>query len=650
MEKRKNRKLTRRQFVQQSVEFSLAATALSACSTLGVGRGPAEDGSAGGTFSDTTEYIVIGSGAGGGPVAANLAKNGKRVLLIEAGVDAKSPNYEIPSFNAFATEDPSMCWNFYVNHYAHQGQMAKSRRDSKYVDGKGVLYPRAGTLGGCTAHNAMVTLYPDNQDWDDIVQLTGDSSWSPDAMRDYYRRVENKRYGTSLTDGFERRGDKGWLSVEQNSFKFLLEDLVSTDHKLNRILLAACGAKEVNPFDVGLYLANIHDPNDWSYVRTKLDGVFNIPKATLNGTRNGTRELLLNTAAQYPTNLTIKTGAYVTRILLDETKRAVGVEYLESSHVYRADPSAAAHLGAGAVYRRVKASKEVILAGGAFNSPQLLMLSGIGPEEQLKRHGIPVRVNLPGVGQNLQDRYEVGVVSELKTPFEFLDNCTFGADNDPCLADYKNHPTSSTYSSNGPMVSVIRRSDPSMASPDVVVFALPGRFRGYYPNWSKDVMTGNYLTWAVLKGHTKNRSGTVSLRSADPLDTPEINFNYFNDGSDEDLNAILKGIEAARDMNGNDLLKSIIAREVVPAVDGDELKDFVRRETWGHHASCTNKMGGATDEMAVLDSKFRVRGTKGLRVVDASVFPRVPGLFIVVPIYMIAEKASDDILKEADQK
>jgi len=194
------------------------------------------------------------------------------------------------------------------------------------------------------------------------------------------------------------------------------------------------------------------------------------------------------------------------------------------------------------------------------------------------------------------------------------------------------------------------RSSAKQPNPDLVIFALPGIFRGYYPNWSGDCFKSNFMTWAILKGHTKNTSGTVTLKSTNPLDTPEINFNYFDQATDpegEDLNAVLRGVEAVRQINNKYVMRKMLAAEEFKIGAGEDLKKYVKREAWGHHASCTNKIGTDSDPMAVLDSKFRVRGTQGLRVVDASVFPRVPGLFIVVPIYMIAEKASEDIIADA---
>src|SRR5205085_6423876 len=154
----------------------------------------------------------------------------------------------------------------------------------------------------------------------------------------------------------------------------------------------------------------------------------------------------------------------------------------------------------------------------------------------------------------------------------------------------------------------------------------------------------------ILKAHTNNTAGTVRLRSADPLDTPKIDFHYFEEGNDksgDDLNAVLAAVHFVRSMNGHN---DLIAREAIPGPGhetDDELRTWIKNNAWGHHASCTCKMGRTDDPTAVVDHRFRVIGTKGLRVVDASIFPKIPGFFIVTPIYMISEKAADVITEDA---
>jgi len=627
--------------------FTASALALGACSPR-PGAGPiALDPDA------AIEYIVVGSGAGGGPLAANLAKAGHKVLVMEAGGDDAGPTYSIPVFHGLATEDPRLRWDYFVQHYSDPAQR---RRDSKLVAAEdGVLYPRAGTLGGCTAHNAMITIYPHASDWDGIAAATGDPSWRADAMRVYFERLERCRYRSRpLTPAlnFARHGFDGWLTTNEAD-----PLLLARDAKLQRIVLSA--AEEVGLADVlGPFFAGQLDPNDWRLDRDGFTGLSNIPIATRAGQRTGTRELLQDTARVLPNNLLIKTNVLVTRILFEGT-RAIGVEYLEQPSLYRADPRAQATGPEPVPRQRVLAAREVVLAAGAFNSPQLLKLSGIGPRSELARFDIPLVADLPGVGENLQDRYEIGVVTRMRDPFALLQSCSFtpplaGQPPDPCYAEWQQGR--GLYTTNGTILGVSRRSAPERPDPDLFIFGLPSFFRGYYPGYSDALKTyKDHFTWAILKAHTRNTAGRVTLRSADPRDTPLIEFHYFAEGNDEageDLASVVAGVEFVRRMNRHlyGAPRGIAAAEVVPGpaiADAASVGRFVADEAWGHHASCSNRMGPVSDPLAVVDSDFRVHGLTGLRVVDASVFPRIPGFFIVTPIYMISEKASDAILADA---
>ena len=296
--------------------------------------------------------------------------------------------------------------------------------------------------------------------------------------------------------------------------------------------------------------------------------------------------------------------------------------------------------------------------------PRILLASGIGPAGELSNAGVTPSVDLPGVGKNLQDRYEVTVVSELNRPISLIENCTFAKDNDfdadPCWKDYTNDKKNHLYGTNGVALSLIRKSSASQPTPDLCIFGLPGYFKGYYPNYSNDttpkkVGDPNYFTWAILKGHTKNHAGEVKLASDDPKATPNINFKYFADqnGSiSEDLQAVVEGLKITRDINAK-IGGKYFKQEVNPgpAVKTDQdMQSFVMQESWGHHASCTNKMGLASDPMAVVDENFKVHGIKNLRIVDASVFPDIPGLFIMLPTLMMSEKAKELILEENSKK
>jgi choline dehydrogenase len=606
------------------------------------------------------EYIVVGSGAGGGTVAARLAEAGRRVLLLEAGGDplnstaARLPeDYEIPAFHAFASENPALRWDFFVRHYTSD---ERQKKDPKFTaDRDGVLYPRAGTLGGCTAHNAMILVYPHNADWNAIADSTGDVSWNAANMRKYFERLEDCRHrppyrwlrkllGVNPT----RHGFAGWLPTERPrppKAAFRDRDMMEV---IERSGLQAIADLEHPLKRLIWFLRSQADPNDWRIVRRNAFGIRYAPLTTLKHRRMGSRERVLAVARRHPDKLHVELNALTTRVLLDASNRAAGVEYLKGERLYRAhaQPSHAA-----GEKHEARASREIILSGGAFNTPQLLMLSGIGPKKELERHGIGVRVNLPGVGTNLQDRYEVGVVNRMKDDWEVLARAEF-AKGDPQYRQWA-EANEGAYIGNGAMLVVIKKSQPVRELPDLFCMGMLARFEGYFPGYSQLIARHhNYLTWIVLKARTRNNAGTVTLRSTDPRDTPEIKFRYFEEGSDtntEDLDAVVEGIKFVRRMSHRLKQEKLIAAEELPGEhiqSDDDLRDFVRHHAWGHHASCTCPIG-SREKGGVLSSDFRVHGTHGLRVVDASVFPRIPGFFIVSSVYMIGEKAADVILADA---
>jgi choline dehydrogenase len=618
------------------------------------------------------EYVVVGSGAGGGTLAARLAENGHKVVLLEAGGDPRRlaggdaldptgnrlpDDYDVPVFHAISTENVAMKWDFYVRHYA---DLEQQRRDEKYrqtwegVNVDGVFYPRAGTLGGCTAHNAMITVYPHNDDWNQIAAATGDDSWKADAMRRYFERLENchhripYRWLSKLGINPTRHGWKGWLHTEKAIPEAAFDDRDLVECLLESINHAADQGGD--QFErVRWLIQGQADPNDWRLNEANAVGIRYPPLATHGHQRHGSRERLLDVAQKYPDRLRIELDALATRVLFDDGGRAVGVEYLKGERLYRADGGAAT--GAGEL-RTVRASREVILCGGAFNTPQLLMLSGIGPRAVLDQFGIAVRVDLP-VGKNLQDRYEVGVVNRMNfSAWWVLKGAKFSK-GDPQYEQWAQTPRKGVYTTNGAVLAIIKKSLPQRPLPDLFCFALLGLFKGYFPTYSTLFAENlNYLTWAILKAHTQNHAGEVVLRSTDPRQAPLINFHYFEEGTDtagDDLVSVVEGIKYVRTLTADLKKRNLIAKEELPGDDvqtDDELRTFVRNNAWGHHASCTCPIG-ARDQGGVVGSDFRVHGVSGLRVVDASVFPRIPGFFIVTSVYMIGEKAADVILKDA---
>lgn len=302
-------------------------------------------------------------------------------------------------------------------------------------------------------------------------------------------------------------------------------------------------------------------------------------------------------------------------------------------------------------------TNELIVAGGTFNTPQLLKLSGVGPKAELNAFNIPVVVDLPGVGGNMQDRYEVTVVGKTTSDFAITSKCTFLRMPDPCLDQYVdgNDPISrGTYATNGIAIASVIKSSVADGEPDLLISGAPAKFKGYFPGYAADSLAdAQHWAWITLKSHSRNRAGSVTLRSTDPRDMPLINFNSYDTGSpggDADLQATYEGVQYSRRAFADLIPLDGDFVEVWPGPNvtaEEDVKDFIKDEAWGHHASSTCPIGANDDPNAVLDSSFRVRGTEGLRVVDASVFPRIPGTYIALPLYIVSEKASDVIISQA---
>jgi choline dehydrogenase-like flavoprotein len=783
------------------------------------------------------DYIIVGSGAGGGPLASRLALAGKKVLVIEAGRDPvalKSVAYpaaeagevtRIPGYYAAASEDAEMSWMFSVRHHADdatQEEDAKYDKNKdpntggdipkKYLDApekgrkQGIFYPRSSGIGGCTGHHAMITIRPNDRDWDYIADLTGDDSWRAGSMEGYFAKLERNQYIdaydhflTNLLGVLYKiwrrivlfvdpravldeggHGFKGWAPTNLID-PFLVSMIAKDDQPFFKVIVrAALGALHGRWSPItwlkGQLLRSRVVPaidfNDVNTRRTHSQGVFLIPLGIEGGTeaqadgepakgrRFGVREFLTSTRFEHPDKLVIKSGAHVTRVLFAPGEkggppRAIGVECAIGDHLYEASPKQNPSKER-VTYFVKKEVGEVILCGGAFNTPQLLMLSGIGEKAHLAKKGInglygakkndagdyhaklladAKVIDLPGVGCNLQDRYEVTVVSELDHELTTLHGVSFepGDKDDPARGRWLQDRTG-LYTTNGGTLAVIRVSKPAAESgeevPDLFTFGAPAAFRGYYWNWSRELFRETLdadedmrriWSWVILKAYTRNHHGTVRLRTDSPFDMPEICFDSFNEKAEErfrelarewltltrecqrlkaigepcpealqkrraeldverkevdkivadsrrDLAALVDAVEFMRAVNARNPEQFV--REIQPAEfmtkKNEELRnagksewtlaDWIKTQAWGHHASCTCRIGSdpwranpdqLNDRCAVLDSQFRVHGVVGLRIVDASVFPKIPGYFIFAPIVMVSEKAADTLLAES---
>lgn len=474
-------------------------------------------------------------------------------------------------------------------------------------------------------------------------------------MRKYLERMEDNNY-LAIQKG-QGHGFDGWLSTE-----FAPITIVTEDVKLFSIITgAATTLSGILGSVINFGTLLLGDANANTRFRDTVPSLYQIPISTKDGKRVGAREFILSVleaknadgSKKYP--LDVRMNCHVTKVTFDETvtpPRATGVEFLDGQYLYKASPKSR---GATGTPGSATASREVIVAGGTYNSPQLLKLSGVGPADELTKFNIPVVVDLPGVGTNLQDHYETNVQGKAPSNFTAFDGCTFDASEaDECLEKWRNPnkiQKRGTYASPGLGAAMYFKSSVAENNEwDTFVFGGPVNFRGYYPGYAFNATNEHdWFTWAILKAHPRNTAGTVTLRSADPLDVPDITYNYFDTGNGDyqkDITAIREAIALARKSFKNQLVK---INEVLPGVDvvsDGAIEEYIKDTTWGHHASSTCPIGADDDEMAVLDSSFRVRGTEGLRVVDASVFPKIPGTFTAMSTYLVAEKAADVILSQ----
>lgn len=624
------------------------------------------------------EYVVVGSGPGGGPLAANLAAAGHKVLLIDAGGDTGDELVEsVPAMFPFSTEYVETKWDFFATRSPDPAAEAQNRITSyRLPDGTvytgldppadavpiGTLYPRAGTLGGCSQHNALIAIRAFDSDWDVVAERTGDTSWNGRTFQDLYQKIENCDY---LPNSILGHGFAGWFHTALTSLLTAVQDL-----KVVSIIVSAGSALGVGITTsligtvaglVEILLKDVNAPG-----RTISKGPYQVPLSMKNSKRGGARDRIMEVANAVDIlgnrryHLDIKLETLVTKVNLDDDLRATGVKFMEGRSLYRADPrsGSAAVAGEGTV----NATKEVIVAGGAFNTPQILKLSGIGPRDELSSLGIPVKVDLPSVGANLRDHIEISTISKSNKDFSLLSGCTFMEGYpevpDPCLEKYLNGITQTgkgVYATNGLAIGVaLQSSAATQDDPDLWVYGGPAKFPGFYPGWAADAVADHsHWVWVTLKASTQNRAGAVKLTSADPRDVPSIAFNTFQDdlSKDQDLQAAYEGIRYARDAMDKLIPLDGSFVEETPGRDNvsteAEIKDWAYTNSFGHHACCTAAIGGDDEEGAVLDSNFSVRGTKGLRVVDASAFPVVPGFFIQLPTYLLAEKATRAILDAA---
>ena len=521
------------------------------------------------------DYIVVGAGSAGSVLANRLsAKPEAKVLLLEAGGSDKSLFVRMPAGIA-KLWGPRYNWGY-------------ETAPQKAMNGRRMYWPRGRLLGGSSSVNAMVYMRGQAADYDHWRQL-GNAGWSYSDVLPYFRKSErNER----LHDEFH--GADGPLNVAERPYT-------------NPLSLAFVEAAQQAglPFNA-----------DFNGAVQLGCGLFQVTQK--GGSRWSAASAYLRPAAARE-NLTILTNAQATRVLI-ENGRAVAVEYARSG-----------------MRHTVRAEKEVLLAGGAINSPQLLLLSGIGPAEELRALGVPVTHDLPGVGKNLQDHLNVNIVRRA-TKGTTLDSKNRGLAPLGVALQFLLFGTGPG-TSNVAEAGAFAIGDPAAATPDIQYHFIPAQV----VNHARTPMDGDGVTLHACCLRPQSR-GEIRLASSDPLQAPVMDPRYL--GADYDLKILIAGLRHGRDILGATAFKNWLGEERFPgaSLQSDAaLSDFIRAtaET-EYHPVGTCKMGN--DPMAVVDERLAVRGIDRLRVIDASIMPTIVSGNTNAPVIMIAEKAADMVL------
>lgn len=522
----------------------------------------------------TFDYVIIGAGSAGCVLAHRLSANPQhRVLLLEAGGSDWHPFVHMPAGLAQLVRYKSMNWNY-------------ETEPEPALHGRRLYWPRGKLLGGSSSINAMCYIRGHRSDYDHWSSL-GNRGWSYNEVLPYFRRAEANIRGSS-----NWHGDQGLLSVE---------DLRHTN-PLSHVFIdaAAQAGYPRNP--------------DFNGATQRGFGFYQVTQK--DGARCSTAAGYLAEALER-TNLHVQTHAQVERLEIHHD-RVVAVHYR--------------HHGQS---KRVEVAGEVLLSGGAINSPQLLMLSGVGPADALRALDIKVRADLPGVGGNLQDHLDICTLQRC------TQNITYDWPNEVMVA------LTYVFTRGGIGASNIAEAGGFALSPyatddrpDIQFHFVPAMLDDH----GRNRMPGNGYTVHACVLRPKSR-GRISLASVDPFAAPRIHANYLSDA--DDLDRMVAAVKMTRELLAQPAFKPYAGEEMLPgaAVQDDAgIVDFIRRKAESiYHPVGTCKMGQDAD--AVVDDELKVRGIAGLRVIDASIMPTLVGGNTNAPVIMIAERASDLILK-----
>jgi choline dehydrogenase len=528
------------------------------------------------------DFIVAGGGTAGCVLANRLSADGRNsVLLLEAGPRDSYPWIHVPIGYAKTMFHPVYNWRF-------------KTEPVPGMNGREIYWPSGRTLGGSSAINGLIYIRGHRDDYDHWSAL-GNPGWSYGEVLPYFRKLEHNVRGES-----EWHGAEGPLWVS---------DIVAK-HELVEALIAAGSELGIPPND------------DFNGPTQEGSGYYQL--TTRRGFRCSTAVGYLRPARGRP-NLAVETDARATRIVHDG-HRASGVAYVQ-----------------GVEERTATARREVIVAAGSLQSPQLLQLSGIGPPAVLQPLGIPVTRALDGVGENLQDHLQVRVIFRCTKPI---------TTNDTLKSWWRTMAMGARYvlTRTGPMAvginqgGMFARTDPSLGRPDVQfhLATLSSDMAG------SPVHTFSGFTLSVCQLRPESR-GVIRVTTPDPLAAPAMQPNYL--ATPHDRATIVAGIKLARRLAATRALSPYVAGEYLPgaaAVNDDDVLEFARNKgATIFHPAGTCKMGPASDPMSVVDSELRVHGIGSLRVVDCSVMPTIVSGNTNAPVIMIAEKAAEMILRAA---
>ena len=531
--------------------------------------------------AETFDFIVTGAGSAGCAVAGRLSESGNyRVLLLEAGGPDRNPWIHIPLGYTKTYTDPRVNWMFETEPEAQ-------------LNGRTLYQPRGKVLGGTSSINGMVYMRGNAADYDEWRQR-GCEGWDYDSVLPYFKRAEDNVRGPD-----EFHGTGGPLKVSDHRWQPTLAKAMH-DAAVQAGIPANPDFNGATQEGVGYYQSTISKARRWSSARAYRSG------------------------AKQRKNLTIATGAHATRVLI-EGGRAVGVEYRTLGS-----------MGAGLTTAR--ATREVIVSGGVYGSPQLLMLSGLGPAAHLKQHGIAVIKDMPGVGSHLHDHFNTYVAYRCAQPVTMNDLINSLPRRILAGAQYALGRTG-PLASMGLYVGALVRSDRRLERPDLQInmFAWAIKDRNRF-----GVVPQPFSAFGLSPVHLRpDGRGTVRLKSADPLAAPEIRFNFLK--SSYDYEAIIHGMKICREIARQPALKPFVVEEILPgpAVTGDaDLRADIRaRGVSNLHPVGTCRMGRETD--AVVDPQLRVHGIAALRVADASIMPSIVAGNTNAPSIMIGEKCAD---------